>query len=80
MSKGKEWYAGDHVPFIFRGVPCVVVTSSDFFDGALEYTHTPMDTLDTVDFRLIKPTAQLLTDIIDSLSAREQKRRFEINR
>lgn len=80
MVKGKAWYAGDHAPFIFSGVPCVVVTSSDFFDGALEHTHTPMDTLDTVDFRLIKSTAQLLTDIIDSLSAREQKRRFEINR
>ncbi|WRS28409.1 M28 family metallopeptidase [Oscillospiraceae bacterium MB08-C2-2] len=70
MSKGEEWYAGDQAPFIFRGVPCVVVTSSDFFDGALEYTHTPKDTLDTVDFELIKPTAQFLANVIDSLSVR----------
>lgn len=68
MSKGKEWYAGDHAPFIFRGVPCLVVTSSDLFDGALEHTHTPKDTLDTVDFELIQPTAQFLTNVIDSLS------------
>ncbi len=80
ISKGNAWYAGDHAPFIFRGVPCVVVTSSDFFDGALEHTHTPKDTLDTVDFELIKPTAQLLADVIDSLSIRKQKRRLQIDR
>ncbi len=80
ILKGKEWYAGDHAPFIFRGIPCIVVTSSDFFDGALENTHTPKDTLDTVDFELIKPTAQYLADIISFLSTREQKRRLQIDR
>lgn len=80
ITKGKEWYAGDHTPFIFRGIPCMVVTSSDFFDGALEYTHTPKDTLDTVDFEMVKPTAQHLIDVIDSLSARECKRRLQIDR
>ncbi|SDG51585.1 Peptidase family M28 [Fontibacillus panacisegetis] len=78
ITKGKEWYAGDHTPFIFRGIPCMVVTSSDFFDGALQYTHTPKDTLDTVDFEMVKPTAQHLIDVIDSLSARECKRRLQI--
>ncbi|MNU09417.1 hypothetical protein D3C72_2559650 [compost metagenome] len=58
----------------------MVVTSSDFFDGALEYTHTPKDTLDTVDFEMVKPTAQHLIDVIDSLSARECKRRLQIDR
>ena len=80
ILKGKEWYAGDHTPFIFRGIPCMVVTSSDFFDGALENTHTPKDTLDTIDFELIKPTAQYLADIISSLSTREQNRRLQIDR
>lgn len=69
ILKGKEWYAGDHVPFIFRKIPCIVVTSSDFFDGALEHTHTLKDTLDTIDFELIKPTVQYLTNVIDSLSS-----------
>ncbi len=73
IAKGKEWYAGDHAPFIFRGISCMVVTSSDFFDGALDHTHTPKDTVDTVDYELVKPTAQYLADVIGSLSAIEQK-------
>lgn len=77
ISKGQEWYAGDHVPFIFRGIPCMVLTSSDLFDGALEYTHTPKDTLDHVDSELLKPTAQFLVDVIDTLSVIEQKRRLQ---
>lgn len=76
IIRGKEWYAGDHAPFVFGGFPCLVVTSSDFFDGALKHTHTPRDTVDTVDFELVKPTAQYLADVIDSLSEREQQRRL----
>ncbi len=66
VIKGKEWYAGDHAPFVFRGTPCMAVTSSDFFDGALEYTHTPKDTLDTVDIELIKSSAKCLVDVVSS--------------
>lgn len=68
IVKGNEWYAGDHVPFVFRNIPCMAITSSDFFDGALEHTHTPKDTLDTIDFELIKPTAQYILDVIDSFA------------
>lgn len=68
IVKGNEWYAGDHVPFVFRNIPCMAITSSDFFDGALEHTHTPNDTLDTIDIELIKPTAQYILDVIDSFA------------
>ncbi len=68
IIKGNEWYASDHVPFLFRNIPCMAITSSDFFDGALEHTHTPKDTLDTVDFELMKPTVQYIINVIDSFN------------
>ncbi|MGC6769954.1 M28 family metallopeptidase [Enterococcus sp. LJL128] len=72
IVKGKEWYAGDHAPFLFKGVPCMAVTSSDFFEGALQYTHTPNDTMDTVDSSLILPTANFVSDYILKISEMEQ--------
>lgn len=64
IVKGREWYAGDHTTFIFRGIPCLVVTSSDFFIGALEYTHTPKDILETIDFEMVNHTAQYIIKVI----------------
>ena len=40
---GPEWYAGDHAAFAFRGIPCMVLTSSDLFEGGLDHTHTMRD-------------------------------------
>lgn len=76
---GNEWYAGNHAPFVFRGIPCVTVTSSDFFSGALEYTHTPKDTLDTVNLEMIEPTVQCLTDMVSSISKRERAKRQQFD-
>ncbi len=69
ITKGQEWYAGDHTPFIARGIPCLVATSSDFFSGALEYAHTPKDTLDTIDFDMVNNTAKYLVEVITVFSA-----------
>lgn len=80
VVKGNEWYAGDHALFVFQGTPCLVVTSSDFFDGALEHTHTPKDTLDTIDIELIKSSAKCLVDVVAELSSRERKRTRQFDR
>jgi len=61
---GPEWYAGDHAMFAFRGIPCLAVTSSNLFDGVLELSHTPKDTIENVDYELIKNTADVLVGII----------------
>jgi aminopeptidase YwaD len=61
---GPEWYAGDHCAFIFGGTPCMAITASDLFGGAVEYTHTSKDTLDIVDSELITPTAKYVNDFI----------------
>jgi len=65
---GPEWYAGDHCAFIFSGTPCIAVTASDLFGGALEYTHTEKDTLDIVNLELIEPTAKYVNDFINSFT------------
>lgn len=80
VVKGNEWYAGDHAPFVFRGTPCLVVTSSDFFNGALEHTHTPKDTLDTVDAEMVKCSAKYLVDVVAEISSRERKRTRQFDR
>lgn len=67
IVKGDEWYAGDHAPFLFRGVPCMAVTSSNLIEGALEHTHTPRDTAATVDDGLVETSARFLIDVVDEL-------------
>lgn len=63
VIEGDQWYAGDHSAFVFQDVPCVAITSSDLFDGALEFTHTPKDTLDSVDTKMIEHVAKNIASI-----------------
>ncbi|WP_454054993.1 hypothetical protein [Clostridium sp. Marseille-Q7071] len=63
----KEWYSGDHTMFAFKKIPCIAVTSSDLFESALDITHTEMDTIDQIDFNLIKDTSDFLSEIINSI-------------
>lgn len=64
VVEGGAWYAGDHCAFAFQGIPCMAVTSSDLFQGGLKDTHTPKDTLETVDFTLIQQAAAYIADYI----------------
>lgn len=61
---GPEWYAGDHAAFAFRGIPCMVLTSSDLFDGGLDNTHTMRDTLDTVDLSQVEFAANYINQYL----------------
>ena len=67
MTLGEEWYAGDHAMFVFRGIPCLAVTSSNLFESVLEVTHTPRDTRELIDESLIGPTAEFLSEIIKAM-------------
>lgn len=66
IVKGDQWYAGDHCAFALKGIPCLAVTSSDLFEGALEYTHTPKDTLNIIDSEMITTTAKFLSEVINN--------------
>ena len=61
---GTEWYAGDHAAFAFRGIPCMVLSSSDLFEGGLDNTHTMRDTLDTVDLSQIELAVNFINHTI----------------
>lgn len=67
IVRGKEWYSGDHTMFAFKKIPCIAVTSSDLFESALDITHTEMDTIDQIDFNLIKDTSDFLSEFINSI-------------
>jgi aminopeptidase YwaD len=67
IKKGIEWYAGDHAMFAFKGVPCIVATSSNLFEKAVNYTHTPADTKDIVDIKLLEQLGFDISSIIKKI-------------
>ena len=64
VEKGEPWYAGDHCIFASKGISCLAISSSDLLEGALEYVHTPKDTLETIDEKLVDLTADFLVELI----------------
>lgn len=62
---GPEWYAGDHAAFAFRGITCMVLTSSDLFEGGLDNTHTMQDTPETVDLSQIELVVNYINKIVE---------------
>ena len=61
---GLEWYAGDHAAFVFQGIPCIVLSSSDLFEGGLDDTHTMRDTLDTVNLGQVELAADYINQMV----------------
>jgi aminopeptidase YwaD len=69
VVKGAEWYAGDHSMFVYGGIPCIAVTSSDLEGTVLDLTHTEKDTIDHISYSLISETADFLAGFIKSAAA-----------
>ncbi len=61
---GNEWYSGDHAAFAFQMIPCIAISSSDLFEGALDCTHSVKDVASTVDISLINPAVQFVIKLI----------------
>lgn len=68
VAAGDGWYAGDHAAFAFQGIPCIAISSSDLFTGALEHTHSAKDIAPTVDLSLIDPAAKFILKLIQFMS------------
>lgn len=62
---GQPWYAGDHAVFAYGGAKCILIYSSDLFDGCLSYTHCPEDTIDLVDVKLIENAARFICRLVN---------------
>lgn len=40
------------------------MTSSNLFEGVLDLTHTPNDTIENINFDILKRTSDFLTELI----------------
>lgn len=68
ITRGPVWYAGDHSVFVFQGIPCMALTSSNLVEDVLQLTHTPNDTPENLDFELISQTAAFVAEVIRHLN------------
>jgi len=66
IVSGQPWYAGDHAVFAFAGTKCVIISSSDLFEGCLSYTHCPKDRIDLVDEKLIENAAGYICKLVNA--------------
>lgn len=67
VQLGQEWYAGDHVPFAFQGIPCIAIASSDMWEGGLDQTHTMEDTVPNVDEKLLTEAESFVRVLLEQI-------------
>ena len=60
IETGPEWVESDHSIFVFQGVPCLALTSSNLRETVMTLTHTPQDTIALVDRDLLIETADFI--------------------
>lgn len=67
MEQGPEWVESDHSIFVFRGVPCLALTSSTLREEVMKRSHTPRDTVDLVDRALLVEATEFIVRIVNEL-------------
>ena len=65
MERGPEWVESDHSIFVFRGVPCLALTSSTLREEVMGLTHTARDTVDLVDRALLVEAADFIVGLVN---------------
>ena len=65
IERGPEWVESDHSIFVFRGVPCLALTSSTLRETVLALTHTPRDTVDLVDRNLLIEATEFIVGVVN---------------
>ena len=65
MERGPEWVESDHSIFVFRGVPCLALTSSTLREEVMKLTHTPRDTVDLVDRALLVEATDFIVRLVN---------------
>ena len=66
---GQAWYAGDHVPFVFQGISCIAISSSDMWEGGLDQTHTMEDTTQNVDEKLLADAELFIRELLTEIES-----------
>lgn len=65
IERGPEWVEGDHSIFVFRGIPCLALTSSTLREHVMSLSHTPQDTLEGVDLSLLVEAADFIAELVN---------------
>ena len=67
VGRGPEWVESDHSIFVFRGTPCLALTSSNLRETVTALSHTPQDTVANVDRAVLVETADFVAELVRSL-------------
>ena len=65
IERGPEWVEGDHSIFVFRGIPCLALTSSTWRDPAMLPACSPPDSLDLVDRALLVEATDFIVGLVN---------------
>lgn len=68
VTEGPQWPASDHMIFAMRGIPAIAITSTDFATASGEYSHTPADVPELLDYDLLTGTAHFIAQLIAAAS------------
>jgi aminopeptidase YwaD len=63
----EPWYESDHSAFLWRGVPCIPISSV----GGANITHLPSDTVGWISPAKLAEVVSLTTDIVESMKSRD---------
>lgn len=64
IERGPEWVDGDHSIFVFRGVPCLAITSSNMRDEVMSFSHSTQDSVAHLDRELLVEAANFIVDLV----------------
>lgn len=68
---GEKWYAGDHFAYMQKNIPTIALTSSNFYTGGLNNTHTPEDKTCDIDVTQINVIYEFIRNLLENLAERK---------
>ena len=66
LAEGAEWYQGDHMIFVQKGIPTIALTSDRVAELMSNIMHTDKDTADKVACRKLVELAEALRNLVIS--------------
>jgi len=64
IVRGEEWFQGDHMIFVQKGIPAIAFTAEKMRDLMAKITHTQKDTAELVDCTKLVEIASALKEFI----------------
>ncbi len=64
ITRGEDWYQGDHMIFVQQNIPTIAFTSDQVSELMANITHTSADVPDNVDCEQLVALAEALTELV----------------